>query len=121
MDSILNSIKKLLGIQPEYTNFDGDLILNINTALAILTQLGVGPANGFIITDDSAEWTDFIGDDSRLELVKTYVHLKVKMLFDTPDRGNVAEAYTKLLDEMEFRLMVTVDEKRKENSSKWNT
>ena len=81
MDSILTSIKKLLGIIEEYEHFDPDLIMHINSVFMVLTQLGVGPVNGFAIHGKEETWTDFISDDSRLELVKSYMHLKVKLLY----------------------------------------
>ena len=77
MESILDSIKKLLGIQKEYTHFDSDLIMHINTALSVLTQLGIGPTKGFSISDNTSKWKDFIGDDPRLESVRSFIHLKV--------------------------------------------
>ena len=86
MESILTSIKKLLGITEEYDQFDPDIIMHINSVFMILTQLGVGPAEGFSIEDDTAVWTDFIQDVKKLESVKTYVYLKVKLAFDPPLR-----------------------------------
>ena len=73
MESILTSIKKLLGITEEYEHFDTDIIMHINSVFSILTQLGVGPENGFSITDKDATWDDFIKDDSQLEMVKSYI------------------------------------------------
>lgn len=110
MDSILVSIKKLLGITAEYTHFDDDLIMHINSAMAVLTQLGVGPSTGFFIRDEFATWKDFIDEDPRLEMVKTYVYMKVRMMFDPPDRSTVADAVKRQIEEFEFRLMVAVDE-----------
>ena len=109
MESILTSIKKLLGIVEEYEHFDMDLIMHINSVLAILTQLGVGPSNGFLIKDKYATWTDFIGDDPRLEMVKSYVHLKVKLLFDPPLSSAVKDSMTSMISEFEWRLFVAVD------------
>ena len=79
-DSVLTSIKKLLGIAEEYEHFDADLIMHINSVFSILTQLGVGPSKGFIIEDKNATWKDFISDESKYMLVKSYMHLKVKLL-----------------------------------------
>lgn len=110
MDSILTSIKKLLGIAEEYTHFDTDLIMHINSVFSILTQLGVGSSSGFSIHDEYATWNDFLEEDPRLEMVKTYIHLKVKLMFDPPDRSAVAEAVKRQIDELEFRLMVAADE-----------
>ena len=104
MDSILTSIKKLLGIAEEYTHFDEDLIIHINSVFMILTQLGVGPAEGFSIEDDVAVWTDFVEPDQGLEPVKSYVYLKVRLLFDPPDKSSVMEATNRMISELEWRL-----------------
>lgn len=109
MESILTSIKKLLGIAEEYKHFDTDLIMHINSVFSILTQLGVGPSEGFSITDDSAVWTDFIQENSKIELVKSYIHLKVKLLFDPPLSSAVIEAINRMISEFEWRLNVAVD------------
>lgn len=110
MDSILTSIKKLLGITAEYTQFDTDLIIHINSVFSILTQLGVGPSTGFSIHDEYSIWTDFLPEDPRLEMVKTYVYLKVRLMFDPPDRSAVADAMKRQIDELEFRLNVAADQ-----------
>lgn len=109
MESILTSIKKLLGIAEEYTHFDTDIIMHINSVFSILTQIGVGPSEGFSINDSYAVWTDFLPEDTRLESVKSYVYLKVKMMFDPPDRSSVMEAMNRMINELEFRISVTVD------------
>ena len=109
MESILTSIKKLLGITEEYEHFDSDLIIHINSVLAVLTQIGVGPSTGFSISDKYAKWADFIDDDARLEFVKSYVFLKVKLLFDPPISSAVAESTKRLCDELEWRISTTVD------------
>ena len=109
MDSILDSVKKMLGITPEYTHFDQDIIMHINTVFTILNQLGVGPANGFYIEDDSAIWDDFVSNDPRLNSIKTYIYMKVRMMFDPPTIGSVAEAMNKNISELEWRLNATVD------------
>lgn len=109
MDSILTSIKKLLGITEEYENFDQDIIMHINSAFMILNQLGVGPKNGFLIKDKSSTWDEFIPERSNLEAVKTYVHLKVKLMFDPPLSSTVIEAIKSQINELEWRLNVSVD------------
>ena len=109
MESILTSIKKLLGIEDEYTQFDSDLIMHINTVFLNLTQLGVGPSEGFMIEDDVAIWEDFIGDSTQLQAVKTYVYLKVKLLFDPPLSSSVIESMNRMISELEWRLNVAVD------------
>ena len=109
MDSILTSIKKLLGITEEYENFDQDIIMHINSAFMILNQLGVGPKSGFSINDKSSTWYEFIPERSNLEAVKTYVHLKVKLMFDPPLSSTVIEAIKSQINELEWRLNVSVD------------
>lgn len=109
MESILTSIKKLLGIEEEYTQFDADIIMHINTVFLNLAQLGVGPSEGFLIEDDTAIWEDFIGDSSQLQAVKTYMYLKVKLLFDPPLSSSVTESMNRMIAELEWRLNVAVD------------
>ena len=111
MDSILTSIKKLLGITEDYTHFDADIIIDINSVFMILRQLGVGPVDGFNITDSSQTWHDYLSDDeSKLSAVKTYVYLKVRLMFDPPV-GSVLESYNNQIKELEWRLNVEVDPK----------
>lgn len=109
MDSILDSIKKLLGIQPEYTSFDEDIIVAINTSFATLNQLGVGPEGGYMIEDNTQTWNDYI-TTTNLNMVKTYIYLKSRLLFDPPT-GGVLDAIKNQLAELEFRLYVEVDPK----------
>lgn len=109
MDSILTSIKKLLGITEEYDHFDQDLILHINSVFGILTQLGVGPAGGFHIKDKESTWTEFVSEGSKLEAIKSYIYLKVKLLFDPPLSSAVMESTNRLISELEWRINVTVD------------
>lgn len=109
MESILTSIKKLLGVSEEYEHFDPDIVMHINSAFMVLTQLGVGPAGGFSIEDDTSLWSDFLGDDSRFEAVKSYIHLKVKLLFDPPTNSAVIESINKSISELEWRLNVSAE------------
>ena len=111
MESILTSIKKLLGIAEDYEHFDQDIIMHINTVLAILTQLGVGPATGFSIADKSTKWNEFISNKLYYEPVKTYVYLKVKLLFDPPQSSIVLEATNRMVSELEFRLNAAAETK----------
>lgn len=104
MDSILASVKKMLGIEAEHECFDADILMHINSVLSILTQLGVGPASGFIVTDNSTNWHDFIQDEPKLNLVKSYMFLKVKLLFDPPMSTAVLECYKTQISEYESRL-----------------
>ena len=109
MDSILTSIKKLLGITEEYDHFDQDIIMHINSIFMILTQMGVGPSEGFTIEDDTSVWTDFIQDKNNIEAVKSYIYLKVKLLFDPPTGQAATEATNRLISELEFRLNIASD------------
>ncbi len=104
--SILISTKKILGIGAEDTSFDLDIITHINTAFSILTQMGVGPAAGFMIEDNDSEWDEFIGDDDRYHSVKSYVFLKVRQLFDPPTTSYLITAVEKQIQELEWRLNV---------------
>lgn len=110
-DSILTSIKKLLGIDEEYTQFDDDIIMHINTVFLNLNQLGVGPDEGFYIEDDTADWTDFADIESNMPLqaIKTYIYLKVKLLFDPPLSSSVIDAIDRQIAELEWRLNVAVE------------
>ena len=116
MESILTSIKKLLGIVEEYEQFDADLILHINSVFTILTQLGVGPSNGFRIEDKSSTWDEFISDDQNLDSVKSYVHMKVKLLFDPPLSSVVMESMNRMISELEWRLNVTAESNTESDS-----
>ena len=109
MDSILTSVKKLLGITEEYEHFDEDIIIHINSVFSILTQIGVGPVDGFFIQDSGALWTDFIPEDPRLDMVKTFVYMKVKTLFDPPLSSVVGEAMNRALSELEWRIQVAAE------------
>lgn len=109
MESILTSIKKMLGISEDYTQFDEDIVRHINSVFLTLTQLGVGPAGGFKIEDNTAEWTDFIEDNVQLEAVSTYIYLKVKLLFDPPPSSAVIQSMKEQIAELEWRLNVAVD------------
>lgn len=109
-ESILNSVKKLLGgLTPEYTAFDEQIIMHINSVFQILYQLGVGPSIPFSIEDEGATWSDFTNDIAELSMVKSYVGLKVQQMFDPPQSGAVAEAAKRMIDELEWRLNVQVD------------
>lgn len=108
-NSILTSIKKVLGITEEYTQFDADIIMHINSVFMILNQLGVGPSEGFTITDDVDTWDDFIPNGQNIEIVKSYMGLKVRMLFDPPTSSTVMQSMTQAINEFEWRLNVAVD------------
>ncbi|MDO5397627.1 MAG: hypothetical protein Q4G33_06830 [bacterium] len=114
MESILTSIKKMLGIAEEYEYFDPDIIMHINSVFSVLTQLGVGPSEGYFIRDKTDKWTDFLKSDSRLEILKSYMYLKVKLLFDPPLGTASIEAINRQISELEWRINVTVDPGEKE-------
>lgn len=105
-ESILTSIKKLLGIAEECTDFDTDVIMHINSVLMILRQMGVGPVEGFIISDDNETWIDFLGADGVVQFasVKSYVFLKVRQMFDPAASSAVTESANNLIKELEYRL-----------------
>lgn len=113
MESILISIKKLLGIMPEYTSFDEDIIVHINTAFAMLNQLGVGPKEGFMIVDENSEWGEYT-NQTNLNMVKTYIYLKVRLLFDPPTSTALIESINRTLSELEWRIFLEGDPKPEE-------
>lgn len=110
-DSILNTVKEGLNLEADYDAFDSELITYINSALSVLTQIGVGSNDGFDISDSTSTWVDFIGDnDKLLNMVPTYVILKTKILFDPPINSTVMEANKSILAEYEWRINSAVDE-----------
>lgn len=109
MDSILNSIKKLLGIDGSNTHFDTDVMIHINSVFADLKQLGVGPEDGYRITGTLENWSDFTGDMIDIESVKTYMYLRVRLLFDPPTSSALVETMTKQADKLEWRLTVAAE------------
>lgn len=113
-ESILNSVKKLIGIDEEYYDFDVDIVMHINTVLNILSQLGVGPEDGFAITGPDETWSSYLGTEKLLNLVKSYMQAKVRMLFDPPTSSSVAQAYNDNLKELEWRINVMVDPKEED-------
>lgn len=108
-ESILNSIKKVLGLDAEYDVFDVDLIMHINSAFSDLHQVGAAPAAGFMIMDETATWSDFIQDKSNVEMVKSYVAIRVKLLFDPPTSAYGIESLQKQADKFEWRLNLLED------------
>lgn len=107
-DSILNSIKKLLGIESSYTNFDTDIIMHINSIFVILNQIGFGPDDGFTISDSETKWSEYC-EKEMIETVKTYIYLRVRLLFDPPSNGAVMEAIKQTIQELEWRINVGSD------------
>lgn len=110
--SILNSTKKVLGLPEDYTVFDHDVITHINTALSQLTQLGIGPAQGYMIEGVDDEWDDFIdvATDPQLNNVKTYVFLKTRQFFDPPQTSYLISAMERQIQELEWRMNVHREE-----------
>jgi hypothetical protein len=103
-ESILTSTKKILGLDDAYTPFDLDVITHINAAFSLLNQLGVGPLEGFFISDDTSVWNDFDVPENQRHLVKTYVFLKVRVLFDPPGTSFLLESANDQIKEYEWRL-----------------
>jgi hypothetical protein len=110
MENILTSVKKLLGMAEGYTAFDADLIMHINSVFMILTQMGVGPKKGFSISDAEAKWSEFVPEGLSIEAVKTYVALKVRLLFDPPQSSTTMEAVKSMIAELEWRLRLACEE-----------
>lgn len=109
-ESILTTIKKLLGISEDDTSFDVDVLVFINSAIMALTQLGIGPSEGFVVEDSTTSWGDFLGEGViDLEAAKSYIYLKTKMLFDPPASSAVSDAYKTAMSEYEFRLNIQRD------------
>ena len=109
MDSILTSIKKMLGIESDYTQFDADIIIAINSALMVLNQLGVGLVTDFKITDASETWSEYLGEDSSIEGVKTYIYLKTRLIFDPPTSSFVVDSMERLIKEYEWRIQIQME------------
>lgn len=114
-NSILTAIKKALGIAEDYEHFDPEIIMHINSVFMILAQLGVGPTSGFRIENKTAVWTDFIEESSVLDVVKTYIYLKVRILFDPPSSAAVLESMNRTIQEYEWRLNAAVDPEVSQN------
>lgn len=109
-ESILLSVKALLGADADYDVFDRDIVIFINSTIATLTQLGIGPSDGFEITGEEETWEDFLGEDMRrINSVKTYIFMKVRLAFDPPASSYVLSAYEDSCKEFEWRLNVAVD------------
>lgn len=110
-DSILISVKKMLGFDADYNAFDADIVMAINSALMVVSQIGVGPANGFVIADGSETWSDLLGEnDVLLSAITTYIYLKVKQVFDPPANSFVVTSYENQIKELEWRLNIRAEE-----------
>lgn len=119
MDSILTSVKKALGSTAEYDHFDPEIIMHINSVFSDLREIGVGPKEGFVIEDDTSVWTDFISDNNKLwfENVKSYMYLRVQLLFDPPTTGSVLASKERQAEKMEWRLNFAAEEIAQEEAS----
>lgn len=104
VDSILNTTKKALNLPADYDAFDADIVMHINSVFSTLNQLGIGPQEGFRIDDDSTEWSALLNGDDRLNNVKSYVYLRVRMLFDPPGTSFHLEAVKQQITELEWRI-----------------
>lgn len=109
-ESILNSVKNQLSIAPDDTAFDAEIMIHINSVLATLNQLGIGPADGFGITGADDKWADFIGSNKKLNMARSYVGIKVRILFDPPSNSFTLEAFKQAAAEWEWRLNVQREE-----------
>ena len=110
MESILTSIKKMLGIAEDFEAFDPDIIMHINTVFFDLNQLGVGPSDGFSIEDETSTWSDFVDNMTEFEAIKSYMYLRVKLLFDPPNSAVIA-SMERQIDKLEWRLNVAAESK----------
>lgn len=104
--SILNDIKHMLGIEPDYDAFDIDIIIDINSVFMILNQLGVGPKETFSITDSTATWDEFTRGKTDIMAVKTYIYLRTRLMFDPPTNSFTIQAFENQIKELQWRLLV---------------
>ena len=111
-DSILLSVKKLLGGGPDYDVFDPDIIMCINSVFGTLHQLGVGPIGGFKISGEDELWIEYTTNGDFFDEVKTYMYMRVKLMFDPPSSSFVLDSYKEQIKELEWRLSVKSDEYR---------
>ena len=121
-ESILKTIKQLIGCPDDFEQFDLDLMIHINSAFATLTQLGVGPKEGYRITGVDNVWNEFEDDAQKLSLIKDYVYIKTRLLFDPPTTGSLMDSLKEELKEMKWRLYIlyypiSEDDKKGENDN----
>lgn len=109
MDSILTSIKKMLGIDADYSPFDMDIIMHINAVFVVLRQLGAGPEEGFSIAGNTETWSNYSTDTILLNIVRPYIYLKVRLAFDPPQASSAVESTKEMIAELEWRINVHVD------------
>ena len=108
-ESILNSIKKLLNISKDEHAFDTDIIIHINSVISALLQIGIGPSEGFRVSDETDTWQDYIADEQKIDYIKTYIYLKVKMIFDPPLNSSLMQSFNETIRELEWRLHINYE------------
>ena len=111
LNSVLNTTKKLLGLDADDDSFDSDICIGINSAILTLSQLGLEGKEGFIVTDDTQEWSDYLNDNKLLPMVQQYIHLKTKMSFDPPQNSFVCENLKQIITELEWRIRMVSENK----------
>ena len=111
LNSVLNTTKKLLGLDADDDSFDSDICIGINSAILTLSQLGLEGNEGFIVTDDTQEWSDYLNDNKLLPMVQQYIHLKTKMSFDPPQNSIVCENLKQIITELEWRIRMVSENK----------
>ena len=114
LNSVLNTTKKLLGLDADDDSFDSDICIGINSAILTLSQLGLEGKEGFIVTDDTQEWSDYLNDNKLLPMVQQYIHLKTKMSFDPPQNSIVCENLKQIITELEWRIRMVSETNNKE-------
>lgn len=114
LNSVLNTTKKLLGLDADDDSFDSDICIGINSAILTLSQLGLEGNEGFIVTDDTQEWSDYLNDNKLLPMVQQYIHLKTKMSFDPPQNSFVCENLKQIITELEWRIRMVSETNNKE-------
>lgn len=113
-ESILDTVKKMLGVQHNYEHFDSELILHINSVFMVLNQLGLGPSAGFFIADYTSKWNQFLDYSTNFEAVKNYTYLRVRILFDPPSSSFVLDAMERQIKEFEWRLKLQMERKEED-------
>ena len=114
LNSVLNTTKKLLGLDADDDSFDSDICIGINSAILTLSQLGLEGNEGFIVTDNTQEWSDYLNDNKLLPMVQQYIHLKTKMSFDPPQNSIVCENLKQIITELEWRIRMVSETNNKE-------
>lgn len=110
MDSILNSVKSYLGISADDIAFDTDILMSINAVMFALNQLGVGPSTPVVVEDSTQDWLDYF-DEEAVGMIRQYVNMRVKILFDPPTNNQIMDALKEQIAEAEWRILVYADNK----------